>query len=35
MTKEQQDLAQEYYNQGAITERVYNALVNYKIEIDD
>lgn len=30
-----QDVAQDYYNQGAITERTYNALLNYIIEIDD
>ena len=30
-----QEVAVEYYSQGKITERVYNALVNYKVEITD
>jgi myo-inositol-1-phosphate synthase len=28
-------IAQEYYSQSKITESVYNALVNYKININD
>ena len=30
-----QEIALEYYSQGKITERVYNALMNYKVEITD
>ena len=30
-----QEVALEYYSQGKITERVYNALINYKVEITD
>lgn len=29
------ELASEYYNKGTITEKVYNALMNYKVEITD
>lgn len=29
------DVAQKYYNEGKITERVYKALLNYKVEITD
>lgn len=36
-TKEKyiQEVATEYYNNGKITEKVYNALMNYKVEITD
>jgi len=30
-----QEVAVEYYSQGKITERVYNALINYRVEITD
>ena len=30
-----QEVAIEYYSQGKITERVYNALINYRVEITD
>lgn len=30
-----QEVAQRYYNEKKITERVYNALMNYKVEITD
>lgn len=29
------DVATQYYNEGKITEKVYNALMNYKVEITD
>ena len=29
------DVATKYYNEGKITEKVYNALMNYKVEITD
>ena len=29
------DIATQYYNEGKITEKVYNALMNYKVEITD
>ena len=29
------DVAQEYYDKGLITINVYNALLNYKVEIVD
>jgi hypothetical protein len=29
------DVAQEYFNKGEIDKRVYDALINYKVEITD
>lgn len=29
------EVAQKYYDNGEITERVYDALLNYKIDIND
>jgi hypothetical protein len=29
------EVAQSYYNKGLVTERVYNALMNYNVEITD
>jgi hypothetical protein len=29
------EMAIQYYNDGKITEKVYNALMNYKVEITD
>ena len=30
-----QEIATRYYNDGKITEKVYKALINYKVEITD
>lgn len=30
-----QKMATQYFNEGKITEKVYNALMNYKVEITD
>lgn len=34
-TNKVKELAEKYYKEGKITERVYNALLNYRVEITD
>lgn len=36
-TKEEyiKEIAEKYYKEGTISEKVYNALMNYEVEIDD
>lgn len=29
------EIAQEYFNKGKITKKVYNALMNYQVDIND